>query len=161
MYDLSGDVLLPASPDETWELLNDESVLARALPGCQRLVRESEDLYRADLTVGLAGIKGTYRGTLRVADRKPPVWMRLEIGGNGAGGFVQVSGTIRLQPSDGGTALHYEWQVQVGGPVAMVGQRVLGGAARHLIGDFFARLEREARDRPGRGGGTSGAGPAG
>ncbi|BDG60793.1 SRPBCC family protein [Caldinitratiruptor microaerophilus] len=161
MYELSGDITLPASPEEIWELLNDASALARALPGCERLVRESEDLYRADLRVGLAGIKGTYRGTLRVADRKRPEWMCLEIGGNGAGGFVQVSGTIRLQPSDGGTALHYEWQIQVGGPVAMVGQRVLGGAARHLVGDFFARLEREARARAGQGGGTSGTGAVG
>jgi len=42
-----------------------------------------------------------------------------------------------LAPKDTGTLLHYSGDITAGGPIAGVGQRMIGGAARMVIDQFF------------------------
>jgi carbon monoxide dehydrogenase subunit G len=50
---------------------------------------------------------------------------------------------VDLQPeTDDRTRLAYRYEAQVGGKLAAVGQRMLGGVMRYLIAQFFHSLER-------------------
>ena len=52
---------------------------------------------------------------------------------------------MTLKPDGkGGTVIGYEYEAAVGGKVASVGGRLLDGAARIVIGQFFAALGRRA-----------------
>ena len=52
---------------------------------------------------------------------------------------------MTLTPDDtGGTVIGYDYEASVGGKVAAVGGRLLDGAARVIIGQFFAALARRA-----------------
>ena len=55
---------------------------------------------------------------------------------------------------DGGTAIRYVYEAGIGGKVASIGGRLLDGAARVIIGQFFAALARQA------GGGAAASRPA-
>lgn len=140
---ITGTYRFRATPQQVWRLLLDPAVLARALPGCKELTADGVDKYRARLEMGLAAIKGSYTGTLSVTDKEEPRRMALAVEAGGSTGWVRITGRLGLIEMDGGTEVAYSWDVQAGGPVAMVGQRVLGGVARWLIGEFFAAVARE------------------
>ena len=55
-------------------------------------------------------------------------------------------GRITLTATDkGGTQWHTDYEAEIGGKVASVGGRLLDGAAKVVIGQFFAALARHAR----------------
>ncbi|HYF77873.1 MAG TPA: carbon monoxide dehydrogenase subunit G [Symbiobacteriaceae bacterium] len=157
---VAGEFVFQAGRDEVWQLLNDPEVLARCLPGCEQLVPVEPDRYAAKVRVGLAAVKGTYEGSLAVTDKQAPEAMTLRIDMKGTTGFVAINGRMVLEPVAGApdvaggeaagagpTRVAYDWDVKVGGPVAMVGQRVLGGVARWIIGEFFAAAKTELAAR--------------
>jgi 2-furoyl-CoA dehydrogenase large subunit len=54
-------------------------------------------------------------------------------------------------PDESGTRVSYRYEAAVGGKVAAVGDRLLSGAARVVIGGFFTALGRKAGGGQGRG----------
>lgn len=147
---VDGTVVMKAPREQVWELFNEQGALARATPGCQRLTRVGEDSYEAELTMGIAAIKGRYAGKLQLQDKQPPAHYRLHIEGTGAPGFVSGSGTFDFsEAATDETSIGYVWDVQVGGLIAGVGQRMLGGVAKLLINQFFQSMQQELRGRRG------------
>ena len=47
---------------------------------------------------------------------------------------------MRLEGRDGGTNVTYDYSVEISGKVAAVGGRMLEGASRVIVGQFFQRL---------------------
>ncbi len=140
---IEGTHTLKARREMVWRLLNDPQVIARCLPGCQSLEPQGENTYKATLTVGVASIRGTYAGTFRLTDLVPPIRYRIAFEGKGPQGFAKGTGAIVLEERDAETIIHYSGDVQVGGPIASVGQRMLQGTARMLAGQFFTAIEAE------------------
>ena len=141
----SGSQKIDADPETVWRHLTDRAVLARATPGCKELLERAEDEYEATLELGIAAIKGVYKGTLKIEDREPPSRFRLRIEGEGGAGFVQAWMDVELVGQDGTTLLRYDGEANVGGPIAGVGQRVLSGVAKYLLGQFFSALARQVQ----------------
>lgn len=148
---LSGSYLLPATPEQVWALLNDPGRLAKCLPGCERLEPDGPDRYRAVVKFALAAISGKYAGSLEISEKKPPRSLRLHLEGKGAPGFVKGDGQLELAEEHGQTELRYAGEAQVGGMIASVGQRLMEGAARRLVQQFFenaaAQLQASAAGR--------------
>lgn len=140
---VTGEYVFKGDRDEVWALLNDPAVLQRCTPGCEQLEPTGTDQYKATLKIGLAAVKGSYEGALAISDKLAPEMMTLKIDATGSTGFVGVNGRMVLHDQGAQTKLAYDWNVTVGGPVAMVGQRVLGGVARWIIGEFFNSLQKE------------------
>jgi hypothetical protein len=75
--------------------------------------------------------------------------MKLRLKGQGPPGFV--NGTAELALSDaegGGTQLGYVVDVQVGGQIARLGQRMIFGVTKEMLGQFFEALERKLGAAP-------------
>ena len=148
---LSGSYLLPAAPEQVWALLNDPGRLARCLPGCERLEPDGPDRYKAVVKFALAAISGKYAGSLEISEKKPPRSMRLRLEGKGVPGFVKGEGQLELAEEHGQTELRYTGEAQVGGMIASVGQRLIEGAARKVVQQFFenaaAQLQAPAAGR--------------
>lgn len=144
---VTGEFLFKGTRDQVWQLLNDETVLARCLPGCEALTRTGEDQFKTTLKVGLAAIKGTYEGTLAITEKQPPDSVTIKMEASGTTGFASVTGKMDLHDQGPTTRLLYVWDVNVGGPVAAVGQRVLGGVAKWIIGEFFSTAQKELAAR--------------
>lgn len=145
---LSGSQLLPAPPAEVWKAINDPKILASSLPGCDRLDPDGPDRFKAAVSFGLAAISGKYAGSLELVDKKPPHSLRLKINGKGIPGFVTGEGFIELIPKDGKTELKYEGEAQVGGMIAGLGQRMIEGAARKIVAQFFEKFSSAVSRKP-------------
>ena len=142
---LEGQYILPASPAKVWALLTDPNRLAKLLPGCERLDPDGPDRFKAAVKFGIAAISGNYSGTVEFAEKKPPKSMRMKISGKGVPGFVDGTGHIELAERSGQTELRYTGDAQVGGMIAAVGQRMIEGAARRIVDQFFAAAAEELK----------------
>ncbi len=140
-----GKAHVRAAPEAIWAMLLDPDTLAAIIPGAHGVSRVSDTAFRADVTLGIGPVKGRYKAEVSLSDLEPPraVTLRGRVEGNL--GFGGGSGAITLTPDDtGGTHLAYRYEAFVGGKVASVGGRLLDGAAKVIIGQFFAALARKA-----------------
>jgi uncharacterized protein len=140
---VSGTHILNAPRDRVWQLLNDPAFLKVCLPGCESMEATGPDQYQATLTVGIAAVKGKYTGSVSLSDKEPPQRFTMRVEGKGTGGFMQGTGLLELADDPQGTKVTYQGDVQVGGPIASVGQRLLDGAAKMMVGQFFTTVNAQ------------------
>jgi len=139
--DIFGSYTFDAPSDRVWALLMDPTVLSSCIPGCEKFEADGEGRYNVTLTVGLAAITGTYNGTVELADMVPQTSYRLIVEGQGRPGFVKGSSVIALRAVGATTAVDVSGAVHTGGPIARVGQRLIGGVAKMMLDRFFACLQ--------------------
>jgi carbon monoxide dehydrogenase subunit G len=140
---VSGTHLLNAPRDRVWHCLNDPVFLKECLPGCESMEATGPDQYQVVLTVGIAAVKGKYTGTVTLSEKEPPLRLKMRVEGKGTGGFMQGTGMLELSEDPPGTKVTYQGDVQVGGPIASVGQRLLDRAAKMIVGQFFAAVNAQ------------------
>ena len=141
---LKGTFTFAAPRAKVWQILNDPAVLKRHMPGCESLEPIGPDEYSATLKIGVAAIKGTYRATLKIKDRKDMEGYTLRVEGSGKPGFVKGEGRVLLADDGNQTVLTYDGDLQIGGLIARVGQRLLSGITEKMTRDFFESLGNEA-----------------
>jgi 2-furoyl-CoA dehydrogenase large subunit len=140
-----GEAMVGAPVPEVWNMLLDPATLSAVIPGCDRLQKISDTQFRAEVTLGIGPVKGRYRADVKLSDLDPPHAVTLGGTAEGALGFGSGEGRIMLRElKDGGTAIQYVYEAAIGGKVASIGGRLLDGAARVIIGQFFASLARKA-----------------
>jgi hypothetical protein len=144
---IAGNYTFEASREEVWAALNDPEVLARTIPGCQRLEQVGESEYDSTLKVGLQAVRGVYTGRVKIHDQKPPEGYRISVNGKGSNGFLQGEGQVGLRVDGDNTILDYGGEAQVGGTIASVGQRLLDGAAKTLINQSLKALAAQIAER--------------
>jgi carbon monoxide dehydrogenase subunit G len=137
---IEGSHDIAAPRQEVWEAFLDPEQLRQAIPGCEKLERIGDDEYRATMKVGVAAVKGTFEGKVRIMDKKAPESYRMAVEGSGGPGFIRGETLIALADADPGTRVTYTADVQVGGLIAGVGQRLLGGVSKMMADQFFGRM---------------------
>jgi carbon monoxide dehydrogenase subunit G len=137
---LEGEYEIPAPRAKVWDAFLDPNTLQKAIPGCEKLEALGNDEYKATLKVGVGGVKGTFEGRVRLSDKKPPESYKLAAEGSGGPGFIRSDTTITLTESGSGTKVAYVADVQVGGLIASVGQRMLGGVSKMMADKFFTSM---------------------
>ncbi|MBX5463990.1 MAG: carbon monoxide dehydrogenase subunit G [Clostridia bacterium] len=147
---VKGEERIRAPRPVVYDLLMDPEVLARCIPGCKELRRAGEGAYDAELELGIAAVRGRYSGHIEIRDAHRPEAYTLAVSGQGGPGFVNAELHFSLAEEEGGTRLSYTGEAQAGGTIAGVGQRMLGGVAKLITGQFFSALTREVERRTGR-----------
>jgi carbon monoxide dehydrogenase subunit G len=132
-----------APREAVFAALVDPEILKRSIPGCEELIATSPDTYEARLKIGVAGMKGSYRGTVTLRDLQPPDSFSLTFDGKGGPGFVRGTAAVRLSENGSTTAVSCEADVMVGGLIAAIGSRLVEAATRKLAADFFRQLASE------------------
>ena len=142
--DIGGQEKFSAPVDRLWDALNDPAVLTRCIPGCREMIPEGEDRYRVHLDLKVASVGGSFEGAIALTDKAEPTSCRITVSGSGTLGQGTGAASFELSAeADGSTLMHYAGEGEIGGLVAGVGQRVLKGVAKHLIGRFFTALRKE------------------
>jgi hypothetical protein len=137
---LEGSYDVAAPRAKVWAAFLDPKQLRKAIPGCEKLEALGPDEYKATMKIGVAAVKGTFEGKVRLSDKKPPESYRLSAEGSGGPGFVKADTLITFTETADGTRVSYSADVQVGGLIAGVGQRMLGGVSKMMADQFFNRM---------------------
>ena len=138
---ITGTSTLAAPPQQVWDAVHDPAVLARCLPGCERLTEVGHDHYAMTVTAGVAAIKGTYSGSCALSDLKERESLVMKLQGAGAPGTIDASVDVAFDDLGAeGTRISYEADAVVGGMVGGVGQRMLSSVSKRMAGEFFSNV---------------------
>jgi carbon monoxide dehydrogenase subunit G len=145
---LKGEYVFNGPQEAVWDMLRDPEALATALPGTKSLDQVSENEYEGEMDMRVGPVGGAFSGRIVVSNEVPPDSCTLTVEGKGKPGFVKGTGHISLTSlEDHTTRMSYEGDLQVGGRLASVGQRMLDTASKSMIGQGLETLNKglEAR----------------
>jgi carbon monoxide dehydrogenase subunit G len=140
---IEGTQKLHAARERVYTALTDPAILQKCIPGCESLEKTAENTYAAVLKAGVGAIKGTFKGEVRLEEMRPPEHYRIVVEGKGGVGFAKGSADFDLEEAAGTTLIRYTGELQIGGTIAGVGQRMIEAAAKMMASRFFAALEAE------------------
>ena len=140
-----------ASPGEVFDAMTNPATVAACLPGCDALEPLGDNRYQATMTIGVAAIKGRFKGTVELRDLDRPRSYTLRVAGKGTVGFAKGQARIEIHGQGAASLVNVQAKAQVGGAVARVGQRLLAGTTKMVADKFFACL----RTKVGTGSATS------
>ncbi len=139
--ELNGSYTFDAPPARVWDLLMDPAVISSCIPGCDAFDADGEDRYKVKLTVGIAAITGAYDAVVTITEKVAPTSYRLLVEGQGKPGFAKGNSSIALRADGDKTIVDVTGTVHTGGPIARVGQRLIGGVSKMMLDRFFACLQ--------------------
>lgn len=140
--ELSGERTIAASRAEVWAALNDPEILQAAIPGCTEMAGNAVDGYAATVTQKIGPVKATFKGVVGLTDIVEAQSYRISgEGKGGAAGYASGGADVTLSDVEGGTLLQYDVQAKVGGKLASLGGRLIGGVAKKLADRFFKSFE--------------------
>ncbi len=136
----TGETLVPASREEVWRTLLDPEALASVIPGCHSLDLVSANSYKAEVSLGVGPVRGKFHANVALSEMIEPETATLSGGVIGPLGASQGTGHVRLVSEGEGTRVSYDYEIELTGKVASIGGRMLEGAAKALVNQFFERL---------------------
>lgn len=139
---LTGDYTFEAPRELVWEALNDPTVLAKIMPGCEKLEQTGENDYEGVLKIKVGPVQGTFQGKIKLSEINAPASYKMQVDGQGAPGFVKGMGSVQLTEQDGKTVMHYDGDAQVGGRIASVGQRLIESSAKSITNQSLEGLHQ-------------------
>ena len=140
--EISGEHRFDGPRPLLYRMLLDPEVLAATLPGVESFQEVDPDTYESSMRVGIAAVRGTYQGRVEVSERVADESFRLRIEGSGRPGGGTADARIQLEEAGDQTVMRYQAQVRARGTIARLGNRLMGGAARLLIGQFCKAIEQ-------------------
>jgi len=147
---VEGTYPLPGTPDVIWNLLMDPEVLVKAMPGTKELVRTAPDRYEGVMRIGIGPITAAeFELVILLTDVNEPHSYAMQIDGKGRAGFTRGTASVELSPDGAGSMMHYSADLQVGGKIAAVGQRLLDSVSKLMTRQGLEALNRELQSRLG------------
>ncbi|MCK0096345.1 carbon monoxide dehydrogenase subunit G [Yoonia sp. F2084L] len=140
--ELNGTKVIAADIDTVWAHLNNPETLKACIPGCEELTGSPEEGFAAVVKQKVGPVKATFKGEVTLENVVPG--QSYTITGEGKGGvagFAKGSADVVLATVEGGTELTYTAQAKVGGKLAQLGSRIIGGFARKMADEFFERFQ--------------------
>ena len=145
---ISGEFTVNAPKQKVWETLNDVEALGSMIPGAKGLREVETDEYSANMDIGIGPIKTSFAGNVKIEERDEPNSYTLKVDGNSRHGWMKGTGKVELEEIDAdSTLIKADGEIQTGGMIARVGQRMLPGVSKQLMGVFFNNVEKAAGKR--------------
>ena len=148
--DLNDEIFINAPQDVVYAGLNDPDILKQCIPGCEELIKHSDTELEAKVVLRVGPVKAKFGGNVVLDPSKAPAGFSLSGEGNGGlAGFAKGGADVELEAQDGGTLMRYDVDVNVGGKIAGVGQRLLEMVSRTLTQQALDRLAKVIVERAG------------
>ena len=145
--EVQGEYRFNAPRETVYRMLLDPAMVEAAMPGCERFEAAGPDTYDVAMRVGIAALRGAYRGKVRVTDQSAPGSYSLEMTGAGLTGGITGRADVVLSEDGPRTLVRYKGDLKAQGALASLGIQMLGGSAKILIGQFMKAMEKEITSR--------------
>lgn len=147
---IEGEYVFNGPREEVWKIVRDPEVLSTALPGAQSLEQVSENEYEGAINVRIGPVGGDFAGRVVISDEVPPESCTMSVEGKGKPGFVKGTGNVQLiAQEEDKTLMKYDGDVQIGGRLASVGQRLIDTASKSMINQGLDTLDQALQARIG------------
>ena len=152
---VSGEKSFEAPRSVVWEVLNDPARMAKLMPGIESFDIENERNWSARVKVplGLGALPLSF--AFEKTEERPPEYARLAAKGKGVGAIVSMDTQFHLSEAGSGTAMQWEADVSIAGPVGSMGQRVLQPIVNQQVGNVLSALEAQIQEAAGASGASA------
>jgi uncharacterized protein len=140
---VQGERTFAARRELVWDVLNDPKQMAEVMPGVESFDVEDDRHWRAHVKIplGLGGLRLSI--DFEKIEEREPDFARLHAKGTGVGALMDMDTQFHLSEADGATAMRWEADVRVAGPVGSMGQRVLQPIVNQQVKNVLAALEQQ------------------
>ena len=143
---VSGERTFAAPRATVWQVLNDPESMAKTMPGVESFDIHDERRWTANVKIplGLGGLK--MKVDMEKLEEREPEFAKLAIKGNGVGAMMNMETSFRLgDVPEGGTAMAWEAEVKILGPVGSMGQRVLQPIVNQQVQHVLTALDAQVQ----------------
>ena len=141
--ELHDEIRIEAPREQVYAALNDTEVLKASIPGCEELVRTSEDELEAKVTLKVGPVKAKFGGRVTLDPSEAPGMFSLSGEGDGGiAGFAKGGADVELIEDGENTILKYVAKAETGGKLAQLGGRLINSTAKKLSKMFFEKFEK-------------------
>jgi len=145
---VEGEHLFNGTQQQVWDLFRDTEVMASALPGTKKMELVGENTYEAVMNVRVGPVSGEFSGQLVISNEDHPISYTMTVEGRGKPGFMKGVGDVILtDQGENQTMMGYTGEVQIGGRLAAVGQRLIDTVAKSIINQAFETLDSALVER--------------
>jgi hypothetical protein len=140
---LQGERTFAARRELVWEVLNDPKQMAATMPGVESFDVQDERNWRANVKIplGLGGLRLSIN--FEKTEEREPDFARLHAKGTGVGALMDMDTQFHLTEAGGGTAMRWEADVRIAGPVGSMGQRVLQPIVNQQVKNVLGALDQQ------------------
>jgi len=140
---IEGEHVFHGPREIVFGMFRDPEILASAVPCMQKLTKVDDEHYEGTMNVRIGPVSGTFAGVLSVTDEVFPESCTLTVDGRGAAGFGKGVGNVQFNDQgDGTTLLKYSGELNIGGTLASVGQRMIDSVAKSMMKTAFETLDK-------------------
>lgn len=158
---VSGRKELAASREVVWSVINEPSEMAKLMPGVESFEVKDDRHWTAQVKVplGLGGLKMSI--DFERLEERPLEFASMRAKGKGVGALMDMTTSFTLSDAAEGTAMDWEADVRIAGPVGAMGQRVLQPIVNQQVSHVLQALERRVTEARGSGSTEEAAGGEG
>jgi len=143
---VSGERTFGASRATVWKVLNDPEAMARTMPGVESFDVHDDRHWTANVKIplGLGGLR--MKVDMEKAEEREPEFAKMAIKGQGVGAMMRMETSFTLaDATEGGTAMAWEADVHIAGPVGSMGQRVLQPIVNQQVQHVLTALDAQVQ----------------
>ncbi len=145
---VSGEYVFTGPRQAVWDLLQDPAVLVKAMPGAKKLDVTGEGVYEGVIRIGVGPVTAAeWRLTVVLGDRAEPESYTMQVDSKGPVGFTRGSARVELVSEVTTTRMRYHADLQIGGKVAGIGQRLLDQVAKLMTKQGLEAMSKELKAR--------------
>ncbi|SFR08479.1 CoxG family protein [Poseidonocella sedimentorum] len=142
--ELSDEIVINAPKARVYAALNDPEVLQKCIPGCEELIKHSDEALEAKVVLKVGPVKAKFSGDVQLDTSGAPDSFSLTGKGNGgAAGHAKGGADVTLTEVGDTTVLRYEAKADIGGKLAQLGSRLIQSTAKKLAAKFFKSFAEE------------------
>ena len=150
--ELNGTKIIAADVATVWAHLNNPDTLQACIPGCEELTGSPAEGFAATVKQKVGPVKATFKGAVTLENIvKKQSYTIVGEGKGGVAGFAKGGADVTLVAVPEGTELTYDATAKVGGKLAQLGNRIIGGFARKMADQFFENFQNVVEDAPNAG----------
>jgi len=126
--------------------------LQACIPGCEELTGSPVEGFAATVKQKVGPVKATFKGAVTLENVvENQSYTIVGEGKGGVAGFAKGGADVTLVAVPEGTELTYDATAKVGGKLAQLGNRIIGGFARKMADQFFENFQNVVEDAPNAG----------
>jgi carbon monoxide dehydrogenase subunit G len=143
---VEGEKEFQAPVETVWEVLNDPTRMAKTMPGIESFDIQDDAHWRANVKVplGLGGLKMSI--DFEKTEERENEFAKLHAKGNGVGAIMNMDTAFHLTGDGESTHMKWEADVNILGPVASMGQRVLQPIVNQQVTQVLSALDQQVQD---------------
>jgi hypothetical protein len=137
-----GIVNIEAPLEAVWDFIRDPDAIGRSMPDMVEYQVEDANHLRAKVRVGVGPVRAVFDVAAELTVLPEPYQVRLQMQGGGVGSGFQMVSTMRISESEEQLSLNWTAEVQVSGPLATLGGRVLDNQVKKITQQVFENIRQ-------------------